>query len=224
MMDAPEKSIIRRDKPHTDNVALAMNRKLLRLFSATLLPSLAILFGTIVASIAISFMIISRTCANNWGPILLIHLVQQGMGIVLSLFCFFLGTVMCWFGITGTFSIGAERGGWKLNARGSQIGVILFVGGIVLAIITLLKSISSSEWNPQQHGPAGQPAQSTSNPGISAGRTAVLSRAPTLSPYVSSMPFPPPSLPDAYSPNGVGNWPGATTSPDAPTLSQPMPH
>jgi hypothetical protein len=127
-----------------DREAHEANKALLRKFSKSLLPALGIILALVTMFSLFAMMIIMFNADPSTGRhILAIHLVQISLGIFLGMTCLFLGAAMSWFGITGTYTIGAEGGGTKLNVQGTSVGIILLVGGIVLTGLTLQKSATS---------------------------------------------------------------------------------
>jgi hypothetical protein len=134
------------DQTQVDTDLRAINARLLGTFGKALLPSLVAVFSTVAVASLVAFLLIAlRGTGDSWGQILAIHLVQVWAGLVLSLFCLFLGAMMCWFGVTGTFTLNAEGGGTKLNLQAAQVGIILLVGGLLVGLISLHKSVQSVE-------------------------------------------------------------------------------
>jgi hypothetical protein len=144
------------DRPTSTDEIAAINRGLLRSFSRAFLPSIATVFSLVAITSFIAFAIIAMNRESGaWGQILGIHLVQIGAGLVLGLFCLFLGAMMCWFGITGTFTLNAEGAGSKLSLQGTHVGIVLLVGGLLVLGLSLHKSITANEsWKPSPGGSA----------------------------------------------------------------------
>src|SRR4051812_41285051 len=67
------------------------------------------------------------------------HVLQVGVGLILGFFCVFLGSVMCWFGITGAVTLEATGGTGRFNLQSVHVGVILLVGVVVLVSMALNK-------------------------------------------------------------------------------------
>jgi hypothetical protein len=132
--------------PDANFTAAFANLTMLRAFSRMMLPALASVLFLMVGMMVAAFVAVSRMNADksSWPVILAIHLAQVGIGMTLGFVCLFLGMVMCWFGITGTFSIGAEGPGAKLNIQGAQVGIVLLVGGILLVALSLNKTVVGS--------------------------------------------------------------------------------
>jgi len=68
-----------------------------------------------------------------------VNVLQIGIGMILGLLCVFIGTAMCWFGVTGAVTLEASDGSKKLNVQTAQIGVVLLVGGIILVSLSVYK-------------------------------------------------------------------------------------
>ena len=117
-----------------------------KVFGKFVIPSLGIILVLITTATLASFaFILSSDQKNEWNQILSIHLVQISAGLLLGTLCLFLGTSMCWFGVSGIYSIGAESGGSKLNIQSAQVGILLLAGGLLLTVFSLHKSITTSE-------------------------------------------------------------------------------
>jgi hypothetical protein len=86
-----------------------------------------------------------------------VHVLQVGVGMVLGLLCVFVGTAMCWFGVTGAVTLEASDGTKKFNFQSAQVGVVLLIGGIILVSISVLtqnQSVNGGDLNaaaPQAH-------------------------------------------------------------------------
>jgi hypothetical protein len=127
-----------------DRAALEANRALLRRFSKTMIPMLGLVLGLVTGlTILVLLIILLGENPGSGRQVLAIHLVQISVGIFLGITCLFLGSAMSWFGITGTFDIGASGGSAKINVQGAQVGIILLVGGVVLVGLSLHKSATS---------------------------------------------------------------------------------
>jgi hypothetical protein len=129
------------------------NRRLLHWFSRVLIPLLGIVLLVLIVAFGAMFIAVTRN-ATGEAPdkVLVVHLVQVGIGLTLGFLCLFLGVVMCWFGITGTFSVIGQVSGAKLDVKGSQMGIILLIGGMSLTALSLHKSYSLVQADAQQSG------------------------------------------------------------------------
>jgi hypothetical protein len=123
-----------------------VNLRMLRIFSILMIPALASVLLLLVAIMVVAFIAVSHMNVeeSSWPVILAIHLAQVGIGMVLGFVCLFLGTAMCWFGVTGTYTLGAEAAGTKVNIQGAQVGIVLLVGGILLTALALNKTVQGS--------------------------------------------------------------------------------
>lgn len=134
-----------------DSGATSVNLRMLRIFSVLMIPALASVLLLLVAIMVAAFIAVShmKVEQSSWPVILAIHLAQVGIGMVLGFVCLFLGTAMCWFGVTGTYTLGAEAAGTKVNIQGAQVGIVLLVGGIILTALALNKTVVGSRtWDP----------------------------------------------------------------------------
>ncbi len=71
---------------------------------------------------------------------LAVHALQVGVGMILGLVCVFLGTAMCWFGVTGVVSLDASDGARKLSLQNASVGSALIIGGIILVCFAISRS------------------------------------------------------------------------------------
>jgi hypothetical protein len=138
--------------PVTDASAVTAaeaNVRMLRSFSRLLIPGLAGVFLLIALTMIGTFALVAGGSTSPHNQIIAIHSMQIGITMTLALVCLFLGAAMCWFGVTGTYSVTAKvTGAGEVKGQGTHVGMILLAGGILLTALTLQKTASFVESSP----------------------------------------------------------------------------
>jgi hypothetical protein len=118
---------------------------MLKRLGKALIPLVIALVVLVSVVIGSAFSYVGHQASQDLtGQILIVYLVQVGLGAFMGVFCIFLGAAMCWFGVADAVNVTGEWNGNKLSVQSTRIGIVLLVGGILLTALALHKTAEGS--------------------------------------------------------------------------------